>query len=124
MPAALSATSFDRAYAVCREVQEQAVAAVRAMPSWKALDGAYRERLETDGYSVDHSLGHGVGLEIHEEPRLARTSADKLQSGQVGPSNPGSSLPGVGGVRIEDMVIVEDSGGQVITHATKDLARV
>ena len=118
------AEELNRAYAVCRDVQERAVAAIRPGVELKELDTVYRDELDANGYSVDHSLGHGVGAEIHEEPRLARTSTGALERGQVVTVEPGIYLPGVGGVRIEDMVVVEDSGGVVITLVTKDLVAV
>ena len=112
------------AYHVCREIQEAALEDVVVGAEIAGLDQTHRVQLAAHGYSVDHSLGHGVGLEIHEEPRLARTSFGVLETGNVVTVEPGIYLPDVGGVRIEDMVIVEGSGASVITPVTKDLVAV
>ena len=68
-----------------------------------------------------HGLGHGVGLEVHELPLLADFSEDVLAAGNVLTVEPGVYLPGKGGIRIEDLVIVEEDGAEVLTPFTKDL---
>jgi Xaa-Pro aminopeptidase len=68
-----------------------------------------------------HSTGHGVGLEIHEPPRLGKTQQERLQAGMVITIEPGVYVPGKGGIRIEDMVLVTKTGCQVLTPVTKEL---
>ena len=68
-----------------------------------------------------HSTGHGVGLEIHEGPRLAPQSEDILAPGNVVTVEPGVYVPGFGGVRIEDMVLVTETGQRVLTKSDKGL---
>jgi len=69
-----------------------------------------------------HGLGHGFGLEIHEQPRLSPTQDRELKAGMVVTVEPGIYLPGWGGVRIEDDILVTRSGHEVLTHVSKDLA--
>ena len=76
------------------------------------------------GEHFGHGLGHGVGTEVHEAPRLARTGKDALVPGNVVTVEPGIYLPGVGGVRIEDLVVVTERGRDVLTSTTKDLITV
>jgi Xaa-Pro aminopeptidase len=71
------------------------------------------------GDKFGHGLGHGVGLQVHESPRLAKTSTDELQSGMVVTIEPGIYVPGWGGVRIEDMVIIENGTARVMSRAPK-----
>ena len=73
---------------------------------------------------LNHSTGHGVGLEIHEDPRLSAVSAATLEPGMVVTVEPGIYLPGVGGVRIEDLVIVTATGGERLTMYPKELVTV
>jgi Xaa-Pro aminopeptidase len=85
-----------------------------------------REIIDAAGHSehFGHGLGHGVGLDVHERPRLARTSEDVLAAGQVVTVEPGVYLPGRGGVRIEDLVVVTEGGRDVLSGTTKDLVTV
>ncbi len=76
------------------------------------------------GEHFGHGLGHGVGLQVHEAPRLARTASAPLVEGNVVTVEPGVYLPGIGGVRIEDLVIVTEDGCDVLTSTTRDLAVV
>ena len=71
------------------------------------------------GENFGHGLGHGVGLMVHETPRLARTSPDVLEEGMVLTVEPGIYLNGWGGVRIEDMAVIENGRARVLTHAPK-----
>ena len=73
------------------------------------------------GEDFGHGLGHGVGLLIHEAPRLARLSNDELQDGMVVTIEPGIYITGWGGVRIEDMVVLENGKARVMTHAPRVL---
>ena len=75
-------------------------------------------RARLDGY-FSHSTGHGVGLEIHEGPRLAAKQTQRLEAGMVVTIEPGVYLPGSFGVRIEDMVLVTAAGGDVLTPSPK-----
>jgi Xaa-Pro aminopeptidase len=68
-----------------------------------------------------HGLGHGVGLEVHELPVLRHTADGRLETGNVVTVEPGVYLSGVGGVRIEDLVVVHEDGAEVLTPFTKDL---
>jgi Xaa-Pro aminopeptidase len=110
-------------YRAVREAQQQAVEAVRAGAACEAVDRAARNVLRRAGLAryFTHSTGHGVGLEIHEPPRLGRGQAEQLRAGMVVTVEPGIYLPARGGVRIEDMVLVTDGAGQVLTPASKDL---
>lgn len=109
---------------VVAESQRAGVEAVRAGAEGKAVDEACRAIITEAGWADAflHSTGHGVGLEIHEDPRVASTSTDTLVAGHVVTVEPGVYLPEHGGVRIEDTMVVTDEGCSVLTNATKELA--
>lgn len=90
--------------------------------SGKIIDDASRKVIEDKGYtSYPHALGHGIGLEVHEAPTVSRYSQDVLEEGMVFTIEPGVYLPGYGGVRIEDMFVLEEKGIQQLTHSPKEL---
>ena len=76
------------------------------------------------GEQFGHGLGHGVGLEVHEAPDRAAESTDTLEAGNVVTVEPGIYLPGLGGVRIEDLVLVTDDGRELLTTVGKELVTV
>ncbi len=104
-------------YEAVLAAQEASVAAVAAGVSCGAVDEAARSILRSAGMgeAFSHSTGHGVGLEIHETPRIAARQAGKLAPGMVITIEPGVYFPGEFGVRIEDMVVVERGGSRVLT---------
>jgi len=109
------------AYDAVLDAQEAAVAAVRPGATCGAVDEAARSVLRKAGLAkyFTHSTGHGVGLEIHEQPRIAAGQEMQLKPGMVITIEPGVYLAGKFGIRIEDMVAVTDSGNRVLTPVTK-----
>lgn len=112
---------FQRMHRAVLESQEAGIAAVQPGVTGHDVDEACRAVLREYGYEDQfvHSTGHGVGLEIHESPRLAKNSDDVLVPGNVVTVEPGVYVPGFGGVRIEDMVAVTADGYQVLTKSDK-----
>jgi Xaa-Pro aminopeptidase len=110
-------------YQAVLQAQQAAIAAVRSGVTAGEVDAAPREVLQKArlGRYFTHSTGHGVGLEIHEAPRVAAGQTDVLRPGMVITVEPGVYIPGVGGVRIEDMVVVTESGCEVLTPTSKEL---
>jgi Xaa-Pro aminopeptidase len=104
--------------------QQAAMKAVRPGVTAAQVDRAAREVIERAGYGEQfgHGLGHGIGLQIHEAPFLRSTSEVVIQAGMVFTLEPGVYLPGWGGVRIEDDVLVTADGCQVLTSVPRDLA--
>jgi len=116
------ATRTERqAYEAVLEAQQAAVAAVRPGVTCGDVDEAARSVLRRAKLAdhFTHSTGHGVGLEIHEGPRIAARQQQELQSGMVITIEPGVYLPGRFGIRIEDMVLVTPNGGEILTPATR-----
>jgi Xaa-Pro aminopeptidase len=114
-------------YELVRSVQEQAAGAVRAGPTGPELDALARRPIEQAGYGdyFGHGLGHGVGLEVHEGPRLSRTAGDEpLLAGSVVTVEPGVYLPGELGVRIEDLLVVGEGGSDIVTTLPRGLTVV
>jgi Xaa-Pro aminopeptidase len=111
------------AYEAVLEAQEAGVAAVAPGASCAEVDEAARGVLRRAGLAeaFTHSTGHGVGLEIHESPRIGAGQTTRLLSGMVITIEPGIYLAGQFGIRIEDMVAVTGTGGQVLTPAPKAL---
>jgi Xaa-Pro aminopeptidase len=115
-----------RVYAAVLEAQLAAIAAVRPGATAGEVDRAARNVLKSHGLGkyFTHSTGHGVGLEIHEAPRLARSEQEVLRPGMVITVEPGAYLPGKWGVRIEDMVVVTEQGCEVLAPTNKDFTAI
>jgi Xaa-Pro aminopeptidase len=111
-------------YDLVLTAQERSLAAVKAGPNGREVDGVARGLIERAGQGehFGHGLGHGVGMEVHEGPRLSRLASEEpLQVGNVVTVEPGVYLPGRLGVRIEDLVVVTKDGQEVLTGLPKEL---
>jgi Xaa-Pro aminopeptidase len=113
-------------YQAVEQAQQAAADAVRPGISVGEVDRAARKSLQKNGLAkyFTHSTGHGVGLEIHEAPRVAAGQTEILQPGMVITIEPGVYVPGKWGVRIEDMVVVTERGCEVLTPTSKELVAI
>lgn len=114
------------AYDLVVEAQRAGLDAVRPGVDGKQADETARTVIDAAGHAehFGHSLGHGVGLEVHEAPRLSKRSDATLEEGNVVTVEPGVYLPGEVGVRIEDLCVVTSGGAEVLTHIPKELITV
>ena len=110
-------------YRLVREAHDRAIRAIRAGMSCGAIDHVARGFLEEAGLGANfsHGTGHGVGLDIHEAPRLAAGREEILRAGMVVTVEPGVYLPGLWGIRIEDTVLVREEGCEILTQTSKEL---
>jgi Xaa-Pro aminopeptidase len=114
-------------YELVLSAQEAALAAVRAGVSGREVDGVARAIIEEAGHAehFGHGVGHGVGMEIHEAPRLSRTASEEpLRAGNIVTVEPGVYIPERLGVRIEDLAVVSDDGAERLTSLPKELTTV
>src|SRR5205085_10484257 len=109
-------------YAVVLEAQETSLAAVRPGPTGREVDAVARSIIDAAGHAehFGHGLGHGVGLDVHEGPRLSKQGETALAAGMVVTVEPGVYVPGAVGVRIEDLVIVTDDGAEAVSSLPKE----
>ena len=112
---------FRRVYEVVLEAQITAIGAVKEGMIGKELDLIAREVITNHGFgqNFSHGLGHGVGLNVHEMPMVIPSSEHILEEGMIFTVEPGIYLPGWGGVRIEDMVLLEEAEVSLLTNAPK-----
>jgi Xaa-Pro aminopeptidase len=110
-------------YRIVKEAHDRAVASVRPGIACRDLDAVARECIRDQGYSdyFGHGLGHGVGLDIHEKPVVSPRSEAVVEEGMVFTIEPGIYIPGFGGVRIEDTVVVTNNGCRSLTQVPKEL---
>ena len=113
-------------YHLVLRAQQEALGAVRAGAECAAVDAVARDVIEAAGHGerFGHGLGHGVGLEVHEAPRLGKTAEGELAAGNAVTVEPGVYLPGAVGVRIEDFVIVTEGEPEILTGFPKELVTV
>jgi Xaa-Pro aminopeptidase len=111
-------------YEVVLQARQRALDAVRPGVQGQAVDTAARAAIAEAGYGdyFGHGLGHGIGLQVHEGPALRPHSETVLQPGMVVTIEPGIYLPGWGGVRVEDDILVTPGGYEVLTHLPRDRA--
>ena len=114
---------FKTIYRAVLGAQKKAIRSIRLGVPASLIDGAARGYLEERGYGsyFGHSLGHGVGLEVHERPVISSRSRDIIKKGMVFTVEPGVYIPGWGGIRIEDTVLVTENGCEILTEYPKDL---
>jgi Xaa-Pro aminopeptidase len=114
------------AYEVCLAAQKRACASIKAGLTGVEADALAREPITAAGFGENfgHGLGHGVGLAVHEAPRLSTESTDTLEAGHIVTIEPGIYLEGLGGVRIEDLVVVREDGVDLLTSFPKELIEV
>lgn len=110
-------------YEITLEAQKRGVACLNPYMKTKDVDAVTRSYITEKGYGeyFGHSTGHGIGLEIHENPTLAYTSEQQLEPGMIITIEPGIYIPGLGGVRIEDDVLITENGYEVLTKSNKEL---
>jgi Xaa-Pro aminopeptidase len=113
---------LETVYGVVLQAQRKALAAIRPGVAAKQVDAEARAVIEESGFGqfFGHGLGHGLGLQIHEAPAIRQNSDVALQAGMIFTIEPGIYLPGWGGVRIEDDVLVTPDGCEVLTHVPKE----
>lgn len=116
----------EQVYEVVREAHDRAIAAIRAGVSCRSVDEAARSWIDAQGFgeSFTHGTGHGVGLDVHEYPRLSAQSEAVLEAGMVVTVEPGVYLPGLWGVRIEDLMVVQRDGCEVLSKIPKKLKAI
>ncbi len=110
-------------YETVLQANMKAISSVSAGVHARTVDSAARDLIQAAGYGeyFGHGTGHGVGLEVHERPRISRLGKETVRSGMVFTIEPGIYLPGIGGVRIEDMVVAAGRGCRVMTSLPKGL---
>ena len=110
-------------YLIVKKAQENAIVAVKPGMTTNKLDSIARDFIAAHGYAdmFGHSLGHGVGMDVHEIPAIKQNGMIKLKKGMVITIEPGIYLPKRGGVRIEDMVLITNNGYEVLTKSPKDI---
>ncbi|MDO9514801.1 MAG: Xaa-Pro peptidase family protein [Syntrophales bacterium] len=110
-------------YAVVKEAHDKTIDAVSSGVSCRDIDAIARAHIDDAGYGAyfSHGTGHGVGLVVHEPPRLSSRAEGFLEEGMVVTVEPGIYIPGLWGVRIEDTVMVEKNGCEILTKMSKDL---
>ncbi len=115
---------LERIYGVVKKAQQKAIDTIRPGVAMKEVDAAARGVITKAGHGkhFNHGLGHGIGLEIHEQPRLAANIERPLKAGMVVTVEPGIYLPHWGGVRLEDDVLVTRDGHEVLSNVPKELA--
>jgi Xaa-Pro aminopeptidase len=108
-------------YRICLDAQLAGVNGIRAGMSGREADAMVRTVIERAGYGeyFGHGTGHGVGVEVHEAPRLSKTAEDPLPAGSIITVEPGIYLPEVGGVRIEDLCLTTETGVEILTGTPK-----
>jgi Xaa-Pro aminopeptidase len=118
--------TFEAIYLTVLAAQERGIAAIRPGARASDVDAEARSVIEGAGYGrfFDHGLGHGLGMDIHEAPRLRKGSGETLEPGMVVTVEPGIYLPEWGGIRIEDDVLVTRDGCEVLSHVPKSLDSV
>jgi len=117
---------FRKIYQVIKEAQERVISRMRAGMKFLEADALAREHIRAQGYDkyFGHGLGHGVGLSPHELPAISWRSRGKLEAGMVVTVEPGIYIPGWGGIRIEDMVVIHEDGTELLTRAPKELIEI
>ncbi|WP_028548794.1 M24 family metallopeptidase [Paenibacillus sp. UNC451MF] len=110
-------------YNIVLEAQMTALDKIKPGMTGKEADAVARDIIQRYGYGdyFGHGTGHGLGMEVHEAPRLSKNGETVLTPGMVVTVEPGIYLPGFGGVRIEDDIVVTDTGIKILTHSSKDL---
>jgi Xaa-Pro aminopeptidase len=104
-----------------RDAQQAAIDEIRVGVNGQELDAIARRRIEAEGVEpYGHGLGHGIGLETHEPPRLRKSESFTLEAGMVFSVEPGIYLSGVTGIRIEDIVALEESGPRLLTTSPRE----
>jgi Xaa-Pro aminopeptidase len=115
-----------RIYEVCREAQQAALEGIKPGMTGREADAVAREPIAAAGFGEQfgHGLGHGLGMAVHETPGLRPESSDVLEPGMIVTVEPGIYVPGLGGVRIEDLCVVREDGLETLTSYRKDLVVV
>ena len=110
-------------YNVVLEAQEKALEAVKAGVTGAQLDKIARDIIKDNGYGeyFGHGLGHGVGRMVHEEPFISIRGDKPLREGMIITDEPGIYIPGIGGVRIEDLILVKEDGYELLSNSPKEL---
>jgi Xaa-Pro aminopeptidase len=109
---------FRDIYKIIKKAQSTAIKMIQPLVSTTEVDGAARDIIKGAGYGeyFGHGLGHGVGLATHERPRLGPRKPVLLKAGMVVTVEPGIYLPEKGGIRLEEMVVVTDTGAEILTR--------
>ena len=115
-----------RIYEITLRAQQAAEESAAAGQTGREVDAVARDIIAGSGHGdhFGHGLGHGLGLDIHEAPKLSPKSTITLEPGMVATVEPGIYIPGFGGVRIEDVVVIREKGCEVLTQARKDLIEI
>jgi Xaa-Pro aminopeptidase len=110
-------------YNIVRNALQLTLKHIKVEMTGKEVDAIARDYIAEKGYGdyFGHGLGHGIGLNIHEDPFFSKNSEELLQTGMVVTIEPGIYIPELGGIRIEDDVLMKEDGIEILTHSPKEL---